>query len=78
MLTATAKAQAVRELVASIRDDIIDAIEQSGARGVPDGHIYAALMGAVNLDTYRALTKSALGTGRVVKRGDVFFPAGKI
>jgi hypothetical protein len=55
-----------------ICDDIIEAIESSGARGTPSGHLYAALMGLLSFDQYQAIMRTVVATGRVELRGECY------
>ena len=50
---------------------IAEAIEASGPRGVPSGHLYAAVMGAMDLTTYEAIIAALTKSGRVTQSGFV-------
>jgi len=65
------KALAIRQIVAGLVDDVVETITDS-PRGIPAGHLYAALMGLINLDTFNAIMAQAIKSGKVEKRGDVY------
>jgi len=47
-------------------DAIDDAIKESGTQGIPAGHLYAAIMGQMNLETFNAII-SLLKKGKKIK-----------
>jgi len=55
---------------------VIEAVEASGAQGVPEGHLYAMMMPmGCNLDQFQKLISLVIGTGKVKKRGHLLLAA---
>ena len=48
---------------------IYSAIEEFGSSGVPSGHLYAAVMGKINLDNYNAIIEVLVKVGKITNKG---------
>ena len=44
---------------------ILDAIRAAGDRGIPSGHVYAAVMGSMSLDTYNLIIGALVGAKKI-------------
>lgn len=55
----------------SVLDALYEAIADAGTQGLPSGHLYAALMGHMTLDTYQTMIDVLVQTGRVTLSGHV-------
>jgi len=60
-----AKHDAIVQLV----NAIAEAIAEAGSRGIPSGHLYAALMGKMTLAQFEALISLAVKAGKVKREG---------
>lgn len=69
-----------KKYIAAITDVVLEVIRESkSVFGVPGGHIYAALMGhGWSLAQYESLMDVLVQCGKVVKRGDCYFPTEKV
>lgn len=71
------KMDALRALI----DALLLLVEEAGIHGQPSGTLYAALMpSGITLIEYERLMRLVLETGRIHKRGHLYFsspPAGK-
>ena|SRR5712664_908935 len=50
-----------------LMDLLIEAIEASGDRGIPEGHIYAAVMSKVELSVFQGVIDSFVEQGNVTR-----------
>lgn len=48
---------------------ILEAITAAGEYGIPSGHLYAALMSKMNLDTYNKFIDALTRTGKITNQG---------
>jgi hypothetical protein len=72
------KAQSAAQVLADVCVAMIETIEEMGVRGVPGGHLYAMLMSrGCNLETFEIIMGAVCRTGRVVKRGQCYFPTNR-
>lgn len=66
-------ANTVKALLA-LCETVIEAVNES-PNGLPEGHLYAALMGVgMNLDTFNKLVGILVSAGKVRKQGFLLFP----
>jgi len=68
----TDMAMTQQEAARRFADILLEAIAGttgSSMGGIPDGHLYAAVMGIVNLDVYQATIRALVGAGLVTNRG---------
>ena len=56
---------------------ILASVCESSSMGAPEGHLYAALMGQMNLDTFNMLVAFIVRQGWVTKSGNVLRPTAK-
>jgi hypothetical protein len=56
-------------------DAVIATVNES-PQGAPGGVMYAALMPYLSLAQFEAMMRLLVETGRVTRRGDLYFPAG--
>lgn len=71
--------RAVR-LVIEVTAAVYEAISSAGARGIPSGHLYAALMDRVSLEAYESCIAALVRTGLVQRANHVLTataPSGK-
>lgn len=61
MATEQQRQDAMYEIVAAV----YMAIKESGSMGIPSGHLYAALMGKLSLDSYQAIIGILVETGKI-------------
>lgn len=59
------KAAKRRAVLLAITEIILDAITEAGTHGIPSGHLYAALMGHMNIDTYNTIIDALINTGKI-------------
>ena len=52
---------------------IAEAIKASGAKGIPGGHLYAACMQLMDLDTFQSLMRCFEASGQVRKEHDRYY-----
>lgn len=71
------KAAKRRAVLLAITEIILDAITEAGTRGIPSGHLYAALMGHMNIDTYNVIIEALINTGKI-KQSNYLLTATKI
>ena len=50
---------------------LLAVVTEAGNQGVPSGHVYAQLMGAVSLDNYERAVRILTAAGRVELKGNV-------
>ena len=50
---------------------IIQAVRKAGPMGLPEGHIYAAMMGVCTLPAFESLVQQLIGTNLVKRSGHV-------
>lgn len=55
-----------------LRETVLEAIDASGSRGIPSGHLYAALMQYMTLDQYQGFMAAMVRDGLVTQSGFVF------
>jgi len=48
---------------------ILYAIQEAGSKGIPSGHLYTALCGKMDLDTYQSIIDLLQKAGRIEARG---------
>jgi hypothetical protein len=69
----TAKAA---QAIVQIASALIECIQESGPRGVPEGELYAILMPTgCNLEQFNQLVSILVGSGRVKKQGHLLLAA---
>lgn len=69
------KAEA-RQFLIEVANAVVDTVKASGPHGAPGGHIYAALMPlGCRLEHFEAIMSALVSSGKVVKRGQCYFPA---
>ena len=56
-----------------IAEAVIEVVNET-PQGAPGGLLYAALMNHMTLDQFESLMRLLVETGKVVKRGDLYFP----
>ena len=56
------------DVLVEISEAVYDAIKAS-PNGLPSGHLYAVLQGAMNLDIYNAIISALVTTGKITNRG---------
>lgn len=58
------------QLLAAIEvmNTIVEIVQSTGNNGCPSGHIYAALMGTMSIDTYERMINLLVEAGKI-KRG---------
>jgi hypothetical protein len=66
------KSAQVSQILAGLIDDLVATVVDSSQGYVPAGHMYAALMGTINLDTFNVLMAKACATGKIERRGDCY------
>jgi hypothetical protein len=54
--------------------DAVIAVVNETPAGAPGGVMYAALMAHITLAQFEAMMRLLVETGRVTKRGDLYFP----
>ena len=60
----------------AIADAVIDVVRQAGPLGCPGGTLYAALMTyGASLEQYEQFMSVLVLTGKLTKRGDLYFIA---
>lgn len=59
------KAAKRRAVLVAITEIILDAITEAGTRGIPSGHLYAALMAHITIDTYNTIIDALVNTGKI-------------
>ena len=57
------------KIVVATATAIAEAIREAGPRGVPSGHLYAAVMSTVSLDAYRGAVAALIKAGLVKDEG---------
>lgn len=70
-----AKTKAAMSALNTIIKTIEETVSDAGPLGVPSGHLYAALMGIMSLDTYEKIMAGMVQSGRIVKRGQCYHKA---
>lgn len=55
--------------VIAVIEAVYEAIAAAGAEGIPSGHLYAALMGVMNLDTYNGIISGLKSNGKITDNG---------
>ena len=59
-----------------ILDVVVEAINERGSEGTPEGPLYAMLMGfGCTLPQFNVLVECLVDSGKVSKRGNLLFPA---
>lgn len=76
-VAAQEKAAKRRAALVAITEIILDAITEAGTRGIPSGHLYAALMAHITIDTYNAIIDALVNTGKI-KQSHFLLTATKI
>ena len=56
----------------AICDAIVEAV-QSSPDGVPGGHLYAGLIGVINLHQFEGIMEALVSIGKVRKQGQLYF-----
>ncbi len=54
-----------KNAVIMIASAILDAIKDSGSRGIPSGHLYVMLMGTLSLEQYQAIVDGLKDAKRI-------------
>ena len=54
---------------------IVDAVNDAGPSGIPSGHMYAAVMPVVTLDTYNYIINALVRHGKIRHSNHVLYPA---
>lgn len=67
MATRAEQVKALIDLAGAMFAVIKEATEKSALRGIPSGHLYAELMGQMDLDTYNRLIELLKDKGLVVE-----------
>jgi hypothetical protein len=57
----------------AICDAIVEAVGTSGELGVPGGHLYAGLIGVLNLHQFEGIMEALVSIGKVRKQGQLYF-----
>lgn len=57
----------------AICDAIVEAVGASGELGVPGGHLYAGLLGVLNLHQFEGIMEALESIGKVRKQGQLYF-----
>jgi len=52
-------------VITVVKDILLETIREAGPNGIPSGHLYAALMGHLSLDSYQALIGMLKTAGKV-------------
>jgi hypothetical protein len=52
---------------------ILDAIEEAGDDGAPEGILYAALMDKMSLDSFNGIVDVLVRTGKITKKGNLLW-----
>lgn len=68
-----ARAQAVANQMVNICNAFLEAIEASGTRGIPSGHLYAFTMPVLNINQYNTIIDVLIRSGRVKRSNHVLY-----
>ena len=60
-----------RDAVVKVLTAILEVIKEAGPHGIPEGHLYAALMGYISLETFQSVVNFLIATRRVKRSGYV-------
>jgi len=52
---------------------LFEAVKDSGKRGAPGGHLYAAVMGHLTLDQFNQFMSALCKSGKVRRAGECYF-----
>lgn len=66
------------ERVKPILDAVQDIIEAAGPSGIPSGHLYAMLMGHMDLQTYQSMVGLMVRAGGVTQTNHVLRMVSKV
>ena len=56
-----------------IMDTVIDCVKLGGDMGVPSGHVYAALMGTMSIETYERMIGLLIEAKRIKRSNHVLY-----
>ena len=63
------------KLLAQVTSAVVETVNEAGPSGAPAGPMYLAFMQwGMSLATFEAVTGALVDTGKIKRRGDVFYP----
>ncbi len=61
------------ERLLSVVNAILESVQEAGPQGAPSGPMYAAVQGYLSLDQYTKVMGALEQTGKVTRRGHVYY-----